>query len=135
MTDALALPAVEDLLPALLRELHAAHGLGPVLRLLHWRGGRTLYIPQQVTAEHELVKRVGWKAATWLVEFAPGEPLTIPKGQAYHRALRDYDIWDRHNGGVPVARLAAEHDLHERQVWRVLASFRGCEDQRQASLL
>lgn len=74
--------------------------------MVRWRGGRSIYIPQEITAERELVKHVGWKAATWLVHYASTAPITKRKGDAYKRALRDHDILAHHQEGVPVARLA-----------------------------
>lgn len=52
-----------------------------------------------------------------------GRIFYLPKGQQIDRALRDREIWERHNGHN-VAELAREYELNEVHIYRILAEQR-----------
>lgn len=115
-----------DVLPGILRAMARELGLGPVLRLVRWRGGRHVYIPKDPHDDHPLVHFLGRRAADWLAGRLAGEYLQVPKAERYMLAVRDADIRRRHwRDGLSADRLAAEYELHVRQVWRILAARTG----------
>ncbi|WP_421793440.1 Mor transcription activator family protein [Hydrocarboniphaga effusa] len=129
-------PANTDLadeVPGLLGELAAAFGVDVAMRLAQWRGGIRLFVPKApIDAHHEIAKRIGVDAANWLVKRCGGSDLYVPRCVTYLRNRRDDEI--RELGRTMSApALALKFDLHERQVWRILARLP--PDTRQQQLL
>jgi Mor family transcriptional regulator len=108
-------------LPQQLREMAQAVGISAVMTLVRWRGGVQFYVPQKVSAEHELVRKLGKRAAEWLVKNLGGDYLLVPRAVAMLRAQRDAEIVKRLNAGETAKELALEHGLHERQIWKIRA--------------
>lgn len=112
-------------LPAQLREMAAACGVPAVMQFIHWRGDTRYYVPRgQVPDTHELVIRLGRAAADWLVATHGGETLIVSRAVDMLRAQRNREIWDLKDQGKSVAEIALSYGLHERQVWRILATRR-----------
>ncbi|ACL72733.1 putative phage transcription regulator [Thioalkalivibrio sulfidiphilus HL-EbGr7] len=58
-----------------------------------------------------------------LAHYHGGHIFYLPKGQQIDRALRDREIWERHDG-ANVAELAREFELNEVRIYKILAEQR-----------
>lgn len=74
-------------------------------------------------ASHEDARRRAFRAVRALSTFAGGRSHYIPKGDQLETALRDREIWERHNG-TNVAELAQAYHLTEVQIYSILARQR-----------
>ncbi|RXE49194.1 Mor transcription activator family protein [Chromohalobacter israelensis] len=71
----------------------------------------------------ESARERAFRAVRALSHFHGGHIFYLPKGKQIDRALRDREIWERHNG-ANVAELAQEYDLNEVRVYKILAEQR-----------
>lgn len=87
------------------------------LGLLNFRGER-VYIPKNLSTDHELVERVGQEAAIKLCSLFGGEVLFIPRAAVakLHRNLQILE--DAHT--LSVVQLARKYGLGERQIYNLL---------------
>lgn len=68
-------------------------------------------------------RRLAFRAVRALAGFAGGRSLYVPKGEQLETALRDREIWERHNG-ANVSELAKVYHLTEVQIYSILARQR-----------
>ena len=73
--------------------------------------------------DDETARLRAFRAVRALAQFAGGRSLYVPKGERLDRALRDREIWERHDG-ANVTELAREYHLTEVQIYSILAEQR-----------
>ncbi|WP_153116044.1 Mor transcription activator family protein [Rhodocyclus tenuis] len=105
-----------DLLPGELRAIAEIIGIPAALRLVEARGGRRIYFPAGVDADHQLVKLIGQAPAEALCQAYAGERLEIPRALGYVRAVRNAHIMQSRAQGISQSALAGEHQLSERHI-------------------
>ena len=93
---------------------------GAILLSEHWPGVR-LPVPHNVRADHPIVLAIGMKRAEALCEHYGGEPVTVPRGAAYLRALRNAEMLRRYHEGASARALAVEYGLHENHSYALVA--------------
>tara|TARA_B100000700_G_C15038220_1_gene853875 strand:+ start:770 stop:1207 length:438 start_codon:yes stop_codon:yes gene_type:complete len=71
----------------------------------------------------ESARERAFRAVRALAHFHGGHIFYLPKGRQIDRALRDREIWERHNG-ANVSELAQAYDLNEVRVYKILAEQR-----------
>lgn len=123
MTDPLAN------LPASVRDLIAAIGYGPALALVNACGGRVIRVPTRESGDgalHALLLEVlGEEAMERLITAYRGEVISIARCVAAIRDARDQMIIAAYAEGTPVAMLARQERLTERQIWTILKRVPG----------
>jgi Mor family transcriptional regulator len=108
-------------LPAAFRHMAADCDMAAVMSFIQWRGNTRYYVPQQAVADnHELVIKLGRKAADWLVANYGGETMVVPKGADMMRRQRDGEI-RAFQGKKTAAEVARVYGITERHVWRIWA--------------
>lgn len=131
------LPAGAEWLPALLRDLAEAHGLGVMLRVAADFGGREIKVPAKATASHPVARAVGLPVLRWLIQRRhPGEKVMVPLGPASTWRRRQALIRKLLAEGVPTAEIVARLGCHTRTVRRHRKALRegAGSDTRQADL-
>lgn len=124
-----------DQLPPSAAEIVSVVGVEAALRLVEAWGGVRLYVPQQMTEDHDLVNLLGGDSADQLASRFGGERIQVPRCLQALRAMRNARIRRaRHDGATP-AELALIHGLTERQIYAILAAEAEPADDRQQSLL
>lgn len=114
------------------RELAEVIGLeGTVLLSEHWPGVR-LQVPHQVHPRHPIALAIGLRRAKKLCERYGGEPVTVPRGAAYLRALRNEQIVSEYQQGASARRLAMKYGLHENYIYALVGKH--LADQSQGNL-
>lgn len=73
--------------------------------------------------DDETARMRAFVAVRALAIFHGGRIFYLPKGKQIDRALRDREIWERHDGHN-VAELAREFELNEVHIYRILAEQR-----------
>ncbi|MCJ8285122.1 Mor transcription activator family protein [Halomonas sp.] len=73
--------------------------------------------------DHETARGRAFLAVRALSHFHGGHIFYLPKGQQIDRALRDREIWERHDG-QNVAELAKAYGLNEVRIYKILAEQR-----------
>ncbi|WP_157958915.1 Mor transcription activator family protein [Salinicola sp. RZ23] len=97
--------------------------------LKKWPQGLTdiLLVIEAVYRRHgdneEIARARAFRAVRALAHFHGGHSFYLPKGDRLEIALRDREIFERHNG-ANVTQLAREHRLTEVQVYSILAEQR-----------
>jgi hypothetical protein len=111
-------------LPESVRELIDLIGLAPTLALVNAWGGQILHVPTgdnpNSKARRRLVSVLGESATQALIWNYPGQRLTIARCVAAMRDARDRQIIAAYGDGTPVARLAAENFLTDRQIRTII---------------
>ena len=95
------------------------------------RGGRTVYIPSQVTPDCLLAQIVGLDAAFGIAQMFGAGYLLIPQGGIRGRGATHRQIKALYKQGLSQEKIADRVDVHIRTVERVIAGMR---DDRQLSL-
>lgn len=90
--------------------------LEAALRLVRWRGGRRLFVPQKAMQGHTIENRLGRAAFVWLVDRYPGENIPVPKCERALMHARDAEIAEKHEQGASTSELAEEYNLSMRAV-------------------
>lgn len=128
-----------DDLPPQARQMAELIGIQGLLALAEYRGGRWLYVPKDVGADHPLAKCVGIKKARALCRVFDGERVMMPACVDALRAIRDEEIFRRHyDDGMSLDALAGEYGISQRSVLRALARAKEraeMPEQRQVSML
>ena len=119
-----------DCLPDSVREMAEVIGLDAALLVVRCYGGRRLWLPREMSADHHLAQAIGLAAARRLSAHYRLECLLIPTCKGALRALRNQQISQRYQAGEKAAALAREFGLHERMIWQIVA---GQRPPRQAS--
>lgn len=73
--------------------------------------------------DQQLARERAFRAVRALAQFAGGRSLYVPQGRQLDRALRDREIWERHDG-TNVSELAQRFALTEVQIYSILAEQR-----------
>jgi hypothetical protein len=116
-------------LPAALRHMASECGLAAVMTFIQWRGNSRYYVPRaRVGDSHELVIRLGRRAADWLVANHGGETMIVPRAVDMLREQRNREIRALRGQGKSAAEVALQYGLHERGVWRIWAEGE-CNDE------
>ena len=120
-----------ELLPSSLREIAALAGMAATLAIVEAYGGIELYIPSgELSADHDLVKLVGRRAAESLQLAYPGETLIIPLAARAARAIRNAEM-RRDRAVLSAAAIARKYRTTERNVRAICAAL---ADDRQQPL-
>lgn len=107
-------------LPDSLRRLVELVGVQPVLHLVERCGGQNLRISRRMGDLHPVVLACGRAVADRLgVEFG-GDRLDVPRAAEALRCLRNRELQEAYDAGVPVAELVTRYRLTERWVREIL---------------
>lgn len=71
----------------------------------------------------EIARARAFRAVRALAQFAGGRSFYVPKGDQLDRALRDREIWERHDG-TNIGELARQYHLTEVQIYSIIAEQR-----------
>lgn len=108
-------------LPEPIRELAELIGIEGVLRLLKWRGGTILSVPQRPGPRHPISEKLGPLAAAQLAERCGGNKLNLPTLHAAVRPLRDRAIRAEFDAGRPINDLVQRFGLGQRRIREILS--------------
>lgn len=108
--------------PRSLIELKEVIGTNGVVRLVEGFGGVRVFIPKQLRDGHRLVANLGQEVAGRLSRHFGGETLSIPRAVRTLRRMRNREIVEQYNAGIPVRRLAMTFRLTERQIYTILGA-------------
>lgn len=111
----------EDLTP-LLGGIERLLGSELTARFTARFGGVRLYIPQKarLVPGHPIVQTLGLEAAHKLAADFGGLTISVPKGDALARLIRDAKIRERSAQGLSAKKIAREFGLTERHVTNIL---------------
>lgn len=111
-----------ELLPKVLQEFVRLIGLYPTMLLVERFGGLRIYIPLNPTADHQFAQIIGLDNLVKLSqEYGREDHFELPKAARALRALRDAKMRAEY-GPKSLRQLAAEHQLTERQVTRIVGA-------------
>lgn len=113
-----------DLLPSLLQDFVCLVGVEATMRLVQQCGGRRLYIPtvERCTEDHELARLIGLNSLLKLSKVYGGsEHFQLPKAGRALLAVRNARIVAAYQTDKTARELAAEYDLTESQIVRILS--------------
>lgn len=110
---------------AILEEITTAIGLPAAVELARVYGGRTLRVPQQVSAAHPISVAIGLSAAHRLCNEFAGMALDVPSERTALRALRDSIIVREYRAGQSIRALATEWYLSRKMIHKILEAA-GC---------
>lgn len=111
-----------DLLPKVLQEFVRLIGLHATMLLVERFGGLRIYIPLNPTADHQFAQIIGHDNLVKLSqEYGREDHFELPKAARALRALRDAKMRAEY-GPKSLRQLAAEHQLTERQVTRIVGA-------------
>lgn len=119
-------------LPITLQEMEQLIGTKAVLLLVAKYGGVRLYVPQKISAEHELAKLIGIDAAEKLARNYGGGTHEIPKALLASIDRRNTEIKNEYKM-LSQRQLARKYGLTERQIRNIVTGGNG-EDQNQMGL-
>lgn len=105
-----------DQLHGILEDIGAEIGYTATCSLVDWFGGRTLYIPETFTDDHQIARVVGAQAFARLVSSWGGETLSIPIDFKREVARRDRLVCALLAKGTSTREVARIAILSERQV-------------------
>jgi Mor family transcriptional regulator len=108
-----------DLLPRSLCELVRVIGLAAATRLLQRFGGRTIFVPAEVSQDHPLSVALGHQVAQRLCANYGRDQLDVPQFESLLRGMRDAEIRRRRCAGESPSTLASEYFLTVRQIRRI----------------
>ena len=120
-TPAQRLDYTKALTAELLAEMAQLIGPAAALGFARRFGGRRLYIPRRIPADHPIVRCVGSEAALALGHGFGGETFSIPGATSY---LRWLDARALRILGLSNARIAERLGIQDRHVRRLLRGFR-----------
>ena len=128
-----------DLLPPLLQDFERIIGLAATLDLVRAYGGLRIYIPTpaRVQPDHPIAKIIGVDALMALAEvYGAEDHFSLPKAERAILAVRNARIARAYETHKTARELAAENNLTERQIERILsaAGVTAPVDRRQGSL-
>jgi hypothetical protein len=125
-------PELEDLdpvrdldwskLPRKLAELRPVLGPLATLRLARSFGGKLVYVPIVLRANHPLVRCLGREGAAALIARHGGESFVVPKYDCVLRQLRQRRLRRLREQGVSISALAQTFNLSRRRVHQILAA-------------
>lgn len=110
-------------LPQVARDLVELVGLDAAMALINAYPGVAIEVPRGVRnspMQRRLRQIMGVEAADIFVQHHAGNPFRVPMCKAAMRDARDAEIIALVEGGEPVWKVAIEHGMHERTVWRIL---------------
>ena len=119
-------------LPITLQEMEQLIGTKAVLLLVAKYGGVRLYVPQKISAEHELAKLIGIDAAEKLAREYGSSTHEIPKALLASIDRRNTEIKNEYKM-LSQRQLARKYGLTERQIRNIVTGGNG-EDQNQMGL-
>lgn len=107
-------------LPHLLREITDRYGLEAALLLAKEFGGKIVKLPLTARPDHPIAVLVSQEVLTWLVEYRPGQPVTIPMGPRHpdkiRAAYREAEVQRLTAEGWSSAKIGEHLTMHERSV-------------------
>lgn len=92
-----------------LKEVVQVMGLTNALEIVRGWGGRWLWVPTTVTAEHPIALRLGLQAAQQFVAHFKGRRLSLPTERSALRGMRNRAIFDAVQSGK--SRTEVAHDF------------------------
>ena len=106
-------------LPPLAQELVALIGFSATIRLVEWRPGVPIYIPQNIDTDHPLAHAVGMVGASALVTNYGGETITIPNCKRALCKIRHRQIVQSRAEGYSQTEAALLYGITPRQIRKV----------------
>lgn len=115
------LNAWRDYLPDSIADLADIVGFDGALVIVdHWGGLEKLWVPSNMTPDHQIAQAIGLDKATALAHHYRGDYLgPIPRCQAAIRAARNAQILALTAHGHSAAKLARRFGLTTRQIWSI----------------
>lgn len=111
-----------ELLPKLLQDFVRLIGLPATMLLVERFGGLRIYIPNNPKPDHHFAQLIGFANLVKLAEvYGREDHFQLPKALRALKALRDTEIRAQH-WRKSIRQLAAEHNLTERHIVRILGS-------------
>lgn len=87
-------------------------------------GGRRLYVPKNMTANHPIARVIGFEAATVLSDYLQGESVDLPTLDKYHSRIKRRKILELRKNGMSFDMIAWECKCSRRFVVQVCADGR-----------
>lgn len=119
-------------MPLIIAEIERVAGIDAALKLSLAKGGRTIYTPYSVTADHWLARLLGLEAATKICEHYrvgnTGARILIPIAK---QAMQRRALVEALENGASAPKAAEAAGMHERSAYR---NRRRIRDQRQGKL-
>jgi hypothetical protein len=103
------------LLPDELRQIAEIIGVDAALKLVIARGGTSLYVPIEMTADHAIAGLIGMEAGRALSKIYQGEKIEIPRALGWRSAIRDLLIYQQSKTDSQ-SKLAIRHGLTVRSI-------------------
>lgn len=120
-----------ELLPKVLQEFVRLIGLHATMLLVEKFGGLRVYIPLNPTADHHFAQLIGLSNLEKLSQvYGREDHFELPKAQRALLALRNAKIMAEY-GPKSIRQLAAEYQLTERHVTRLVGAAARNEDQSE----
>lgn len=121
--------------PVNLLEIVELIGEAAALKLVEDYGGQTIRIPalRNVNVDHALTRCIGLESLTALAKADGGRWLYVAKCDQSLRVRRNREIVEKYSPphNVPVAQLAKDYGLSDRQIWNILGSTAMDDKQEQ----
>jgi len=121
-------------LPHLLRQMADTLPLDKVLAFARAYGGREIYVPSAARSDNAIGQRCGGDVLDWLVRYAPGQKLLVPKGAEMDQEARRAIARRALAQGCSLDEAAAQSGLHIRSISRLRARVNAALNSRQGSL-
>ena len=115
-------------LPPALRELVRVLGEQDAFRLVGQHSGARVTVPKHPGPDHPLRMALSPEGFDKLVEWAGGETLNLPKGDAYMRELRHHQVREARADGLTVDETAAMTGYSRRHVINITGGHGACVD-------
>ena len=122
-----------DHLPPKAQEIAECIGLPDFLRLVEWRGGTYIYVPENPKQGQRLVNIIGLEAARKLAYQFAGR-LEIPKCDAAARAALHAAIHQRRKSGESELEVALDTGFSARWIRIINARHQAAEKSKQQKL-
>lgn len=110
----------EDFFTGILREISNVIGIPNTLKLVRQYGGTRIYLPKQLSSDHELVAAIGQAMAQKMYKhFGAIGTIEIPKARTLTIAQRNHQIKKEKQSSTRKI-LAQKYSLTERQITNIL---------------
>lgn len=110
----------DEFFTGILREISNVIGVSSTLKLVRQYGGTRIYLPKQLSNDHELVETIGFTMAQKMYQhFGAIGTIEIPKARTLTIAQRNHQIKQEKQSATR-KNLAQKYALTERQITNIL---------------